>query len=262
MTAATLDVAKVPKAPAKQQSWLRRNLDLIVSPAIVVIGLAALGLWLSGQTFDSIEQRSLNWDIFTQRLGEHVLLTGLSTVLVIAFAIPLGIALSRPALRSAQGVVLAIGGFAQALPAFGLIVLLTFTPLGLGVTTAVIALAIASFLPVLTNTVVGLQAVDRSLIEAARGMGMSSGQTLRQVELPLAIPVMVAGIRVALVLNVGVAALAQYVGGGGLGAIIVPSLKLGRPTVTITAAAAVAALALLIDWLAGVAERLLSASNR
>jgi osmoprotectant transport system permease protein len=97
--------------------------------------------------------------------------------------------------------VLAFGGFMQALAPFGVIIIMAFSPLGFGAPSAIVALVIASFLPVLTNTVVGLHQVDPSYIEAARGMGMSTGMTLRRVELPLAVPVMVAGIRVALVLE-------------------------------------------------------------
>lgn len=188
------------------------------------------------------------------RLREHLFLMLVSTVLVIVLAIPLGILLSRPALRRVRPGLLAFGGFMQALPPFGLIILLAFTPLGFGQPTAILALVIASFLPVLTNTVVGLGQVDRSLVEAARGIGMSARQTLVQVELPLAVPVMLAGVRVALVLNVGTATLATFIGGGGLGNIIDGMLRLARPNGTLLAAALVAALALLVDWLAGLAE--------
>ncbi len=241
-------------APASARGPAR----LWVTPAIVVIGLALVFGYLATQTLDSVEQRTLNVDTVLQRLGEHLYLTGMSTAVVIVLAIPLGIWLSRPALRRVQPAVLAASGFLQALPPFGVIILLAFSPLGLGATTAIVALVVASFLPVVTNTVVGLGQVEPAMIEAARGVGMSAGQTLRQVELPLAVPVMVAGVRVALVLNVGTATLATYIGAGGLGTIIDGSLRLGRPTPTLVAAALVAALALIIDWLAGVAEHLVS----
>lgn len=229
---------------------------LWVTPAIVAAGLALLLAYLSTQTLDTVERRTINVANILARLGEHLYLTIASTVIVIALAIPLGILLSRPRLRAVQPGVLAVGGFLQALPPFGVIVLLAFTPLGLGATSAIAALVLASFLPVVTNTVVGLRQVDPSMIEAARGMGMSARQTLLQVELPLAVPVMVAGVRVALVLNVGTATLATYIGAGGLGNIIDGMLRLARPNATLVAAVLVAALALMIDWLAGVAEHL------
>ncbi len=234
---------------------------LWVTPLIVLVGLAAVAGYISTQTLDSVEQRTINVVTITARLGEHLYLTAVSTLVVIVLAIPLGIWLSRPALRRVQPFVLGLGGFMQALPPFGVIVLLAFSPLGLGANAAIVALVIASFLPVVTNTVVGLRQVDPAMIEAARGVGMSAGQTLRQVELPLAVPIMVAGVRIALVLNVGTATLATYIGAGGLGNIIDGMLRLGRPTATLVAAALVAALALIIDWLAGVAEHLVRRRN-
>jgi ABC-type proline/glycine betaine transport system permease subunit len=146
------------------------------------------------------------------------------------------------------------------LPPFGLIVLLAFL-ISFGTGTAVLALTLAALLPVLRNTVVGLQQVDQSLIEAARGMGMSSRQTLFRVELPLAVPVIIAGARVALVLNVGTATLASYIGAGGLGDIIVQSLTSNRFPVLIISGSLVAALALFVDWLAGVVERAVARSR-
>jgi osmoprotectant transport system permease protein len=130
-----------------------------------------------------------------------------------------------------------------------------------GIRSAVIGLTLAALLPVLRNTVVGLQQVDRSLIEAARGMGMSSRQTLFSVEIPLAVPVIVAGLRVALVLNVGTATLATYIGAGGLGELVQQALRLNRINLLFVSGAIIAALALLIDWLAGVAERAIVARS-
>lgn len=253
MTAAglTAEVADVA-APVRG----RVNRSLVVIPAIVVVGLGLVFLYLSTQTFDSVEQRALAPQEVMTRLGQHLYLTAISTVLVIALAIPLGIVLSRPALRRVQPGILAFSGFMQALPPFGVIILLAFSPFGLGTTSAIIALVIASFLPVVTNTVVGLRQVDMALVEAARGVGMSARQTLWRIELPLAVPVMLAGVRVALVLNVGTATLATFIGGGGLGTIIDGMLRLGRPNGILLAASLVAALALLVDWLAGIAEHL------
>jgi osmoprotectant transport system permease protein len=256
VTAPTATTTAVPVATGGGS--VRGGARLWVTPAIVVVGLAVVFGYLSTQTLDSVEQRTINVDTIVGRLGEHLYLTAASTLVVIILAIPLGIWLSRPGLRRVQPVFLAVSGFLQALPPFGVIILIAFSPLGLSATSAIVALVLASFLPVVTNTVVGLRQVDRAMIEAARGVGMSAGQTLRQVELPLAVPVMVAGVRVALVLNVGTATLATYIGAGGLGTIIDGSLRLGRPTATLVAAALVAALALIIDWLAGVAEFLVA----
>lgn len=253
----TASPALAAAAPARPPSWIWRNRDLVATPVIVIVGLALVLLHTASRQLDSVEQRALDPAYLWAKFVEHIWLAAASTVLVIVIALPLGIALSRPAVGRIRTGTLAFGGFMQALPPYGLIILLAFL-LGFGDTTAIIALVLASFLPVLTNTVVGLRQVDPALIEAARGMGMSARQTLLRVEIPLAVPVMVAGIRVALVLNVGTAALTTYVGAGGLGEPISSMISLGRPQAVLVASAIVAALALLIDWLAGVAERLVS----
>ena len=253
----TASPALAAAAPTRPLSWIWRNRDLVATPVIVVVGLALVLLHTASRQLDSVEQRALDPAYLWAKFVEHIWLAAASTVLVIVIALPLGIALSRPAVGRIRTGTLAFGGFMQALPPYGLIILLAFL-LGFGDTTAIIALVLASFLPVLTNTVVGLRQVDPALIEAARGMGMSARQTLLRVEIPLAVPVMVAGIRVALVLNVGTAALTTYVGAGGLGEPISSMISLGRPQAVLVASAIVAALALLIDWLAGVAERLVS----
>jgi len=250
--------AGVASAPvAAKPGWIWRNRDLIVTPVLVVVGLALVLLYTASRELDSVEQRALEPSYLWARFLEHIWLAAASTTVVIAVALPLGILLSRPALGRIRTGTLTFGGFMQALPPYGVIILLAFG-LGFGPTTAIVALVLASLLPVLTNTVVGLRQVDPALIEAARGMGMSARQTLWRVELPLAVPVMVAGIRVALVLNVGTATLATFIGAGGLGEPISSMLKLGRPQAAFVVSAIVAAVALLIDWLAGVAERLVS----
>lgn len=255
MSAPTAEgAAGVTGADAGRRPRARIDRALIVNPVIALAGLALVVLYAGSQGLDDVERSVINPSALADRLGEHLVLTGLSTLAVILLAIPAGIAISRPSAAAIQRPVLAFTGFMQALPAFGVIVLLAFSPLGLGLPTAVVALALAALLPVLTNTVVGLQQVDRSLIEAARGLGLSARQTLLKVELPLATPVMVAGVRVALVLNVGTAALATWIGAGGLGLPIKGMLELGRPVGTLVAATVVAALALIVDWLAGLAE--------
>lgn len=255
-SAATADEGAVERTSVADV--LRGNLDLVVYPLVVVVGLLVAFVAVYAQPLDEIAQRIIDPQAITTDLTRHLLLTVVSTIVVLVVAIPLGIALSRPWARRLQGPVLAVGGFGQALPPFGLIVLLAFI-FGFGVPTAVFALALAAFLPVLRNTVVGLQQVDGSLIEAARGMGMSARQTLFSVEIPLAVPVIVAGLRVALVLNVGTAALATYIGAGGLGNIVDQALKLSRFPSLVIGASLIAALALLVDWLAGVAERVIVA---
>ncbi len=253
-----------PEEEEKTQSTFARlwfqHYDLVILPAIIVLVLGFLLIYVSTRQLDTIEQRVLAPANVFGLLRQHLLLAALSTILVLIIAVPVGILLSRRAARRVQGPVLAIGGFAQALPPFGVLLLMAFA-FNFGVTTAVIGLTLAALLPVLRNTVIGLQQVDQSLIEAARGMGMSSRQTLFRVELPLAVPVIVAGLRVALVLNVGTATLASYIGAGGLGELVQQGLRLNRINVLLVAGGIIAAVALLIDWLAGVAERVVVARS-
>jgi osmoprotectant transport system permease protein len=149
--------------------------------------------------------------------------------------------------------VLAVANFGQAAPAVGLIVLLAAW-LGLNSWSAVVALVLYAILPVLRNTMIGVQSVDSRLVEAGRGMGMSAFSVLMRVELPLAVPVMLSGIRTALVLLVGTASLATFVGAGGLGLLITTGVTLFLPKVLVAGALLVALLALSIDWLGRVVE--------
>jgi osmoprotectant transport system permease protein len=125
---------------------------------------------------------------------------------------------------------------------------------GVGFSMAVVALVVYATLPVLRNTMVGIQHVDRAVVDAGRGMGMSARQVLLGIELPLAVPVMLAGIRVALILNVGVATLATYTNAGGLGSLIESGIVFNRTPVLLAGSVLVVALALLVDWIAGLVE--------
>lgn len=151
---------------------------------------------------------------------------------------------------------LALANAGQAIPSIGLLVLLAIL-FGVGFTMALVALVAYALLPVLRNTMVGIRQVDPAIIDAARGMGLNSWQILRTVELPLAAPVMLAGIRVALILNVGVATLAAYTNAGGLGSIIAAGIHLNRLPVLVVGSLLTVALALLVDWAASISERVL-----
>lgn len=248
------------EAAVRKPGWLRSNRDLLATPIIILVLVVLTALFAGSREFDSVAQRGLNPVFLWNSTVEHLVLTAESTLIVMVVAIPLGIVLSRDRLTWIQVPVITIGGFLQALPPLGVLILIGFG-LGLNPTSAVLALALASLLPVLTNTVIGLRQVNPALIEAARGMGMSARRTLLRVELPLAVPVMVAGIRVALVLNVGTAALAVLIGGGGLGSPLISLYKLARFDAMAIVAIMIAILALLIDWLAGLAERLVAGRN-
>ncbi|MFJ4027290.1 ABC transporter permease [Paenarthrobacter sp. NPDC089989] len=223
------------------------------TPLVIAAALLALGLWISSLSLDSIEVRTLNWNYLWDRTREHLQLTVTASAIVAAIAIPAGIGLSRVHSKAVHGIVFAIANIGQATPAIGLVILLAIV-WKLGFEVALVGLVAYSILPVLRNTLVGLEQVDRNLVEAARGMGMRPAQVLAKIELPLAIPVIVAGLRTALVFCVGVATVATFINAGGLGDMIVNGLKLQRWPVLITGAVVVSCIALTIDWLAGLAE--------
>lgn len=232
------------------------TLRRLSTPAVLAAVGLALWLWVSSQELDSIERRLLDGAVILAHVNEHLALATLSTAVVVVVAVSLGIVLTRPAVRRVTPIAVGVANIGQATPSIGLLVLIALVG-GIGFEYAVIALVAYSTLPVLRNTIVGLQQVDRSLIEAARGMGMTRFATLRRVELPLAVPVILAGVRTALVVNVGTATLATFTNGGGLGDTINSGIRLGRETVLITGAVLTAVMALALDWLAEATEDIL-----
>ena len=238
-----------------------RSVGIWIAP-FAILALVAIIFWYH-QSLDldpdaNIQQASaLDWDtkLFPQ-IREHLSIAFWSTVIVVLIAVPLGVALTRPALRRAGPGMLGVANAGQALPAYGLLILF-LALLGQGGRTVIWALVLFSLLPVLRNTMVGLDNVDRSVIEAGRGMGMTRWRALTRIELPLAVPVVVAGVRTAMIINIGMATLAYLIGGGGLGITIASGLKLQQDPVLIVGASIVAVIALSFDWLGAVAERYL-----
>lgn len=245
--------------PASAPTARRRIFTLrrFATPLVVVVILLALLWWVSSLQLDSIEQRTLNWPYITRRVGEHLSLTVVASALVAVLAIPLGIALAKTKSKPVRSIILAIANIGQATPAVGVVILLAIV-WQTGYTTALVALVIYAFLPVLRNTMIGIQQVDASVRESARGMGMRPMQVLTRIELPLAVPVILAGLRTALVFCVGVATIATFINAGGLGDMIVNGLKLQRYPVLVVGAVLVACIALLIDWIAAAAEDILT----
>lgn len=222
-------------------------------PVVVLVLVAVVGLWIASTDLDSIEQRTLNLDYISARVWEHLVLSLLAAALVAVLAIPAGIAIHSSRSRVLRSVVLALANIGQATPAVGVVILLAIV-WRTGFTTALIALVAYAFLPVLRNTLTGLAEVDGAVRESAFGMGMTTAQVLRRIELPLASPVILAGLRTSLVFAVGVATIATFINAGGLGDMIVNGLKLQRFPVLLAGAGLVAAIAILIDWLAGLVE--------
>lgn len=241
--------APPPAPPPRRITWQK----LVFLPAVLAVVLLITFLWITNVHLDSIAKNSLDNGNVQLRLWQHVKLTAISTFWVLLVAIPLGIALTRRRLSRAAPLVTAVANIGQATPAIGLLALLVIW-LGIGPSTAIVGMVIYAVLPVLSNTVAGLRAIDPQLVEASRGIGMSAPGTLARVELPLAVPLILAGVRTALVLNVGTATLATFGGGGGLGDLITSGIQTQRMPVLVLGSVLTVALALLVDWLASLAE--------
>lgn len=222
-------------------------------PIFVAVVIAGWLIWRLNTDLDDVIMRTMNWSSMGTYLWQHIQLTVVGTVLVVIVAVPLGVALTRPGLRKFSGPVVAFANGGQAAPSIGLLVLLAMW-IGFGFWTAILALGIYAMLPVLQNTITGLNGVDRTLTEAGRGMGMSVAAVLIRIEIPLAIPVIMSGVRTALVLMVGTASLAVFINAGGLGIYITTGVNLFRNELLITGAILIAALALMIDWVGRVLE--------
>jgi len=248
--------AETIATPATGRRSYSGVLGWLATPAAITVTLVVLYAWVSAQELDAIEQRSLNREVIWAKTVEHLQMTFAATALVVLIAIPLGIVASRARNRFIAPIILGLANLGQAVPAIGLLVLCTFL-MGVGFQTALVGLVAYAILPVLRNTMVGVQQVDPALIEAARGMGMTKGQTLRRVELKLAVPAILAGLRTALVLTVGVATLGAFVAAGGFGELIINGLKLNRMPVTIVGGVLTACIAFFVDWLGRLAEELL-----
>jgi len=191
-------------------------------------------------------------------IGQHLYLVAISTSVAIAVGLPVGIALTRrPQWR---GPVLGLANVVQTIPSLALFGFLIPLPLigGIGARTAVVALVLYGLLPIVRNTYTGITGVDPAVREAGRGMGMTDRQLLLMVDLPLALGVILAGVRIATVVNVGTATIAAAIGAGGLGVYIFRGVAMVNDALILAGALPAALMALAADGLLGLAERRLA----
>jgi osmoprotectant transport system permease protein len=180
---------------------------------------------------------------------QHVEIVGVALLVAVLVGVPLGVLVTR--LRWLEGPVMNAAGVLYTIPSLALFaVLIPFT--GLGTRPAIIALTLYSLLAIIRNTVAGIDSVDPATLDAARGMGMTGAQRLRLVELPLGLPVILAGVRIAAVAAVGIATVAAWVGGGGLGVLIFDGIRTLDMDRILAGALSTSALALAAD--AGLAR--------
>jgi osmoprotectant transport system permease protein len=208
---------------------------------IFTLGAWAWGSGLLPIIFD-------HWDDILYLGRQHIELVAISGGLAVLVGVPAGIILTRPRFYRYGNVALQVLNIGATIPTLAVLAL-SMSVLGIGNTPAIFALFIASLLPIVSNTMAGIRAVPRHLLESARGMGLSSNQILWQVELPNALFVIYAGIRTALAINVGTVPLAFLIGGGGLGELIFAGIALNEFGTMLAGAIPTALLAILVDFL-------------
>jgi osmoprotectant transport system permease protein len=203
-----------------------------------------------GRPVDVVGFIYANLGVIGERTVEHISIVGVAVGLAILTGVPIGIAITQS--RRAADVVLYIAAMIMTIPSialFGVMIpVLSLIGHGIGYLPAVIAVLLYSQLPIIRNTYTAITNVDPALREAARGMGMTTLQRLGQVELPIALPVVMAGIRIAVVMNIGITAIAAYIGAGGLGTFISQGISQTDPRQLVTGALAVSLLAIVADY--------------
>jgi osmoprotectant transport system permease protein len=193
-----------------------------------------------------------------QHTAEHLFLVGVALVIAVGIGLPLGILITRYPVLARP--ILGLANIVQTVPSLALFGFLISVPLigGIGARTAIIALIAYALLPIIRNTYTGIVGVSPSVREAGRGMGMTDWQLLTQVELPLAMGVILAGVRVAVVISIGIGTIAAAIGAGGLGIFVFRGIALVNNQLILAGAIPAAGLAVLADWSIGWLEHRLT----
>ncbi len=194
------------------------------------------------------------------RTGQHLMLTGVAIGLAISIGVPLGAIASR--VRWIRTPILSTAGILQTIPSLAMLTLLLAFLHRIGALPAIVALTLYALLPIVRNTLTGLEGVSSEVMEAARGIGMSGWQEMRMVRMPLALPVIVAGVRTAAVTSVGIATLSAFIGAGGLGQFINRGLALANTRLILLGAIPAALLAVMVDLSFGTANWALNPRRR
>ena len=187
--------------------------------------------------------------------GEHMKITGVAVILAILVGVPLGIYITKN--KKVSNMVLNTANIFQTLPSlalFGLIIPI----MGIGFKPAIFVLFLYALLPIIKNTYIGINSIEPSIIEAGRGMGMTKAQILTMVEIPLALPIIMGGIRISTVINIGTATIAALIGAGGLGDFIFKGISMGNNNMILGGAVPTALLAISVDFILGIVENKLT----
>lgn len=243
--------------PAAAEGRAER-LRLLIQPALVLVVGAVVVFWAFNRDLTDTQQENINAGNVASLIWQHLLITFAVTAIVLAVGVPLGVLVTRPGAKLLRPLFIGVANVGQAAPAIGLLVLLFLWTAKTGFWIGVLPIALYSLLPVLASTILGIDQVNRALIDAGRGQGMSRESILLRVELPLAVPYILAGLRTSLVLAVGTATLSFLVNAGGLGILIDTGYKLQDNVTLILGSVLAVCLALLVDWLGGLAEHFLN----
>ena len=202
---------------------------------------------------DKIVANYVSYNKIFKLLWQHIFLVLVSAGAAIIVSVPLGVLLTRPKFRRFTNLVVSIVNNGQTVPSLAILALFV-SLLGVGFKSGVFALWVYSLLPILNNTLAGILGVDKSILEAARGMGMTPVKVLTKIEIPISYPVITAGIRTAITINIGTATLAAFIGAGGLGDLIIAGNNINRWQIVILGALLSALLAIFADYLMGLVE--------
>lgn len=194
------------------------------------------------------------WPDLLDKLYEHLILTAVAIVLGCIVAIPLGVYLAKTSIKWIKSVTFNIINIFQAIPSLALLAMIA-PLLGFGMKTAVTALFLYSLMPILKNTYAGFNSIDKQIVEAAKGMGYHPFQRLFRIELPLALPYIMSGIRLTTVYIISWAVLAGLIGGGGLGELILAAMSLNDKPLIIASSVMAMGIALLAEYILGLFEK-------
>lgn len=199
-----------------------------------------------------------NWTRMLDMTIEHILLVAIAILLALIIGIPLGVLCTHN--QKFRSVILTLANMVQVIPSLALLAILMIF-FGIGFKTVVIGLFLYSLLPIIRNTYVGLKEVDKNSVEAGEGMGMTPFQILMKVKIPLSLPFVLAGLRVAVVIAIGVATLAPFVGGEGLGREIISGINVRNSQKVYAGALIAATLAVVVDYLLGRIQKRLEVNR-
>ncbi|MBT9141066.1 MAG: Glycine betaine/carnitine/choline transport system permease protein OpuCB [Dehalococcoidia bacterium] len=228
---------------------MRRQV-VLVSLIALCIGLT---VWVTSMDRVGI-MFPFTWEGMAKHAQRHLQLVFVAEIIAIAIGVPLGVLVTRPGFKKLAIPIIGGASAGQSVPSMAIVAIMV--PLiGLGFRPAMVALIIWGVLPILRNSYAAINDINPAIIEAARGMGMTRGQIVRKIELPLALPVIMTGIRVSTVVLVGSATLAALVAGGGLGEIILVGVFVGEPLIILQGGAPAAAMAITMGFILERIER-------